>query len=88
MTDSTLKLVLVLDPETRGYKPAAHNLTASDAANLVQQFSSENKTAKIVEQEKHHLSSDPRRCRACTKAAETASQTPNAAAETADAAQS
>jgi hypothetical protein len=46
MTDSTLKCVVVLDPETQGYKPAAHNLTASDAANLAQQFSSENKTSQ------------------------------------------
>jgi hypothetical protein len=74
MTDSTLKLVLVLDPETRGFKPNAHNLTASDAVNLAQQFSNENRTAKVLDQKDRHRTSDPTKCRACQKAAETAAE--------------
>jgi hypothetical protein len=74
MTDSTLKLVMVLDPETQRYKPTRHNLSASEAVTLAEQLSNENKTARIIDQEKRHLSSDIRRCRACQKAAETAAE--------------
>jgi hypothetical protein len=87
MTDSTLKTVVVLDPETRGFKPTAHNLAASDAVNLAEQFSNENRTAKVLDQREHHRTSDPTRCRPCQKAAATASQPPDDA-ETADAAAS
>ncbi len=73
MNDSTLKTVVVLDPETQAYKPAAHNLAASDAIDLVQQFSGENRTAKVLNQEKRHRTPDPTRCRPCKTAAEAAS---------------
>ena len=73
MTDSTLKTVVVLDPETQGYKPAAHNLAAAQAVDLVQQFSTEDRMAKVIDQEKRHRTSDPAKCRTCTKAAEQAS---------------
>jgi hypothetical protein len=75
MTDRTLKSVIVLDPETRGYKPAAHNLTAVDAVNLAQQSSDENRTAKILDQQERHRTSDVKKCRTCQKAATSASQT-------------
>jgi len=88
MTESTLKSVIVLDPETRGFKPSAHNLAASEAVNLAEQFSNENRTAKVLDQEERHRTSDSTKCRACKKAAEAASQTPNPDAETADAARS
>jgi hypothetical protein len=88
MTDSTLKFVVVLDPETRGYKPAGHNLAASEAVTLAEQFSGENRPAKVLDQEERHRTSDPAKCRACKKAAEATSQTPNPDAETADAARS
>lgn len=74
MTDSTLKSVLVLDPETQEYKPEAHNLAASEAVNLAQQFSKENRTAKVLDQEGRHRTSDPAKCGRCKKAAETASE--------------
>jgi hypothetical protein len=73
MTESTLKSVVVLDPETQGYKPAAHNLAATQAVDLVQQFSQEDRTAKVIDQEQRHRTSDPVKCRICKKAAEQAS---------------
>jgi hypothetical protein len=74
MTDSTLKSVVVLDPETEGYKPSAHNLNASEAIDLAEQISNENRTAKVINQEERHRTSDATKCRACQKAAATASQ--------------
>jgi hypothetical protein len=56
--------------------------------NLAKQFSNENRTAKVLDQEERHRTSDPAKCRACKKAAEAASQTPNPDVETADAARS
>jgi hypothetical protein len=87
MTDSMLKSVVVLDSESQAYRPSAHNLDASEATSLAEQFSSENRTAKLLDQEGRHQTSDPGKCRRCRKAAETASQTPNPDAETADSAQ-
>ena len=78
MTNSTLKSVIVLDPETQGFKPNAHNLAASDAVNLAEQFSNENRTAKVLDQVDRHRTSDPTKCRACQKAAATVSQATNA----------
>lgn len=72
MTDSTLKSVVVLDPESQAYRPSAHNLDASTAATRVEQFSSENRTAKVLDQTGRHLGSDPAKCRACKKAADAA----------------
>jgi hypothetical protein len=72
MTESTLKTVVVLDPETQGYKPAAHNLVASDAVDLAQKFSGENRKAKVLDQTERHRTSDPIKCRLCKQAAETA----------------
>jgi hypothetical protein len=84
MTESTLKTVVVLDPETQGYKPSAHNLTASDAVDLAQKFSGENRKAKVLDQTERHRTSHPTKCRLCKKAAETTSddhtQTPDSIA--------
>jgi hypothetical protein len=85
MTDSTLKSVVVLDPESQAYRPSAHNLGASEAVNLAEQFSNENRTAKVLDQKARHLASDAAKCRPCKKAAEAASQTPAPDAQTADA---
>ena len=74
MTDSALKTVFVLDPETQGYKPAAHNLAATQAVDLVQQISLEDRTAKVIDQQQRHRTSDYTKCRACMKAAEQASE--------------
>jgi hypothetical protein len=64
MTDSKLKSVVVLDPESQAYRPSAHNLSASEAVNLAEQFSNENRTAKVLDQKDRHLASDPAKCRA------------------------
>jgi UDP-glucose 6-dehydrogenase len=81
MTDSTLKSVVVLDPETQGFKPNAHNLAASDALTLAEQFSNENRTAKVLDQEERHRTSDAKKCRACQKAATVAQPNNDAEAE-------
>ena len=87
MTDSTLKLVVVLDPETQGFKPNAHNLAASEALTLAEQLSNESRTAKVLDQVDRHRTSDLTKCRACQKAAARVSQ-PTNAAETSEAAAS
>jgi hypothetical protein len=71
MTDSTLKCVVVLDPETQGYKPAAHNLAASAAVELAEQLAGEDRKAKILDQSERHRTSDPAKCGRCKRAAET-----------------
>jgi hypothetical protein len=72
MTDSTLKSVVVLDPENQAYRPSAHNLETSEATSLAEQFSNENRTAKVLDQKDRHVVSDPAKCRICKKAAEAA----------------
>lgn len=74
MTDSTLKTVIVLDPETQGYKPAAHNLTASAAEGLARQFAVEDRSVKVLDQEGRHRTSDHTKCRSCKIAAETTAE--------------
>ncbi len=74
MTDNALKSVLVLDPETQGYKPEAHNLAASEAVTFAEQFSNESRTAKVLDQGSRHRASDPTKCSRCKKAAETAAE--------------
>lgn len=69
MTESTFKTVLVLDTESNWYKPAAHNKSAADANDLVQHFSAEGRTSKIIDQEKRHRLSDPEKCKPCKEAA-------------------
>jgi hypothetical protein len=76
MTDGTLKSVIVLDPETQGYKPAAHNLTAAQAIDLVQTFIADGKKAKVIDQEQRHRSSNPRKCKPCKQAAEQSASQP------------
>jgi hypothetical protein len=68
MTDGTLKCVILLDPETRTYKPTAHNVSANLA---VEQFSAD-PGAKIINQAERHRSAEARKCKACKKAAEEA----------------
>jgi hypothetical protein len=68
MTDGTLKCVILLDPETRAYKPTAHNVSANLA---VEQFSAD-PGAKIIDQAERHRSAEARKCKACKKVAEEA----------------
>jgi hypothetical protein len=69
MTDSTMKTVLVLDTETQWYKPVVHNLSASQAVDVVTQHTAEGKTAKTIDQEKHHRAVDASKCKSCKEAA-------------------
>ncbi len=78
MTDTPLKSVVVLDPESQAYLPSAHNLDPSAAASLAEESSNANRTAKVLDQEGRHRTSDPTKCRACQRAAEKASQPPYA----------
>jgi hypothetical protein len=73
MTDNTLKLVIVFDPETGGYKRAAHNLSAAQA---VEQFSADGR-AKIIDQGQRHRTSDLMKCKACKTAADEATKKHN-----------
>jgi hypothetical protein len=66
MTDTTPKSVFTLDTESQSYKPAAHNLSATEA---VERFNSD-QSAKIVVQSERHRNPDPLKCRACKKTAE------------------
>lgn len=70
MTTSTLKLIVVLDPETHGFKPSAHNLTANEAVDIATHFMAQNRAAKVLDQGERHRVSDATKCKACKKAAE------------------
>jgi hypothetical protein len=69
MNESSLKTVLVLDPETQWYKPVAHNLSPSQAVDLSTERSAEGKTVKTIDQEKHHRAADASKCKPCKEAA-------------------
>ena len=85
MSNSTLKTVIVLDPETQEYKPEAHNLTADAAVELVNRLSEDNQKARVVDQKDRHRSSDLPKCKLCKQAAESASEEqPEATAEESD----
>ena len=66
MTDTTLKSVFTLDPDTQTYKPVAHN---ASAAQLLEHLNVQAES-KIRDQEKRHRNSDPLKCQACKKVAE------------------
>jgi hypothetical protein len=66
MTDTTLKSVFTLDPDTQTYKPVAHNASAAQAVEHLNVQAE----AKIVDQENRHRNPDPLKCKACKKAAE------------------
>lgn len=69
MTESTLKTVLVLDTETQWYKPVAHNLSPSQAVDLVPRHMADGKTVKTIDQENHHRTADASKCKPCKEAA-------------------
>jgi hypothetical protein len=69
MTESTLKTILVLEPKTQRYKPVAHNLNASDAADAMTEYSSKGKTAKAIDQPHTHRAANARKCKPCREAA-------------------
>jgi hypothetical protein len=66
VTDSKLKAVFILNPETQTFKPTSHNLGADLA---MEQFSAD-PNARVMEQAELHRNSHPSKCRACKKQAE------------------
>jgi hypothetical protein len=66
VTNSKLKAVFILNPETQTFKPTAHNLGAGLA---MEQFSAD-PNARVIEQTELHRNSHPSKCRACKKQAE------------------
>lgn len=74
MTEDALKLVLLFDPEVRGYRRAAHNLTA---AQVTKEFGDVSR-AKIINQGRRHRASDPLKCKTCQSAALQATREENA----------
>lgn len=80
MNDSTLQTVLVLDTETHWYRPVAHNLSPSQAVDIVPRHMADGKTVKTISQEKPHRVADAAKCKPCKEAA--LKLTDDAAAET------
>lgn len=66
VTDSKLKAVFILNPETQTFKPTAHNLGADLA---MEQFSAD-PNARVIDQTELHRNSHTSKCRACKKQAE------------------
>ena len=66
VTDSKLKAIFILNPETQTFKPTAHNLGADLA---MEQFSAD-PNARVIEQTELHRNSHPSKCRPCKKQAE------------------
>jgi hypothetical protein len=69
MTESTFKTVLVLDTETQWYKPAAHNLSPSQAVDVSTERSAAGKTVRTIDQENRHRAADASKCKPCKEAA-------------------
>jgi hypothetical protein len=84
MTDTPLQAVALFDAETQAYKPAAHNLSADEAANLMQNFTADGKQAKVMGQEERHRRSDPWKCKPCKQAAEKLAEPPATAVQPSD----
>jgi hypothetical protein len=66
VTESKLRAVFILNPETQTFKPTAHNLGADLA---MEQFSAD-PNVRVIEQAELHRNSHPSKCRACKKQAE------------------
>ncbi|HET9285290.1 MAG TPA: hypothetical protein VFR24_25335 [Candidatus Angelobacter sp.] len=76
MKEESLKLVLLFNPEVRGYKRAAHNLTADQATK---EFGTVG-AAKIIDQGRRHSTPDPLKCKTCQSAALKATREQNESA--------
>ena len=68
MTDSSFTAVIAFDPETQRYKPTAHNLSLTQAAEISTEHSAAG-TVKTIDQEKHHRGANASRCKPCQQAA-------------------
>src|SRR5262249_37500476 len=68
VTQVAEKLVLSFESE-QGYQPSAHNLSAEQAVDLTRQFASEGRVSKVIDQQTHHRTAEPSRCKLCQKVA-------------------
>jgi hypothetical protein len=66
VSDSKLKAVFILNPETQTFKATAHNLGADLA---MEQFSAD-PHARVIGQTERHRNADASKCRACKKQAD------------------
>lgn len=69
LSENILKTVLVLDTETKWFKPLAHNLSAARAVEIETEEAAAGKTVKTIDQEKNHKASTAEKCKACKEAA-------------------
>lgn len=76
MTRSVKKVVLSLDPETQAYRPAGHNLSSEQEAELTGKLKTEGRIFVSFEQaeEGHHRALSFHSCRICRSYAEQATQ--------------
>ena len=89
MTRTVKKVVLSLDAETQTYKPAGHNLTSEQEAELTGKLKTEGRifVSFAQEQEGHHRALSFHSCRICRSYAEQATQEHRQAAARAQAEQ-
>ena len=69
MTTSNLKVVVSFDKETQAYKPAAHNLSAEQALEQVNNLQNDGIQAAILDQEGRHRTQSFHNCKFCLNAA-------------------
>jgi hypothetical protein len=76
VTRTVKKVVLSLDTETQAYKPAGHNLTSEQEAELTGKLKTEGRIFVSFEQEQegHHRALSLHSCRICRGYAEQATQ--------------
>jgi hypothetical protein len=72
VSENTLKSIIVIDLETKKYKPSAHNLSPDEAVNLARTFTEHGRTAKVIDQEARHTAPAHFQCTLCREAAEKA----------------
>ena len=75
MTRVTRKVVLSLDAETKVYKPAGHNLSSEQEAELTGKLKTEGRIFVSFDQEEgHHRALSFHNCKICRNYAEQATQ--------------
>lgn len=87
MTKTVKKVVLTLDAETQTYKPAGHNLSSEQEAELAGKLKTEGRILVSFEQERegHHRALSFHTCKICRGYAEQATQEHRQAASRAQA---
>jgi hypothetical protein len=65
VTQVTKKVVLSLDTETQVYKPAGHNLSSEQEAELTGKLGTEGRSFVSIEQKGHHRALSFQTCKIC-----------------------